>query len=288
MITPPPDMKYVGAHVSIEGGIHYAPIRAREIGAKSFALFTKNASRWKAKPISDKDAEQFRSNCIECGYTPDYILPHDSFLINLGNPDAENLRKSREAFHDEMERVAQLGLKYLNFHPGSHLNKMEIDKCLDLIAESLNYEFEHDLNTIAVIENTAGQGSNLGHEFEQIARIIDGVENKDRVGVCIDTCHTYSAGYDLRSEEGYDKVWNEFDRIIGLNYLKGMHINDDKRELGSKIDRHESIGLGTLGKDFFSRLMNDPRFDNMPLILETPDMTIWNREIEWLYAQIRN
>lgn len=279
-------MKYIGAHVSAEGGVQNTPLRAKEIGARAFALFTRNASRWRSAAIKPKDAEAFRLSCMESGYLPDMILPHDSFLINLGSPDSEKLEMSRTAFLDEFRRCELLGLSMLNFHPGSHLNRMDEDKCLDLIAESINYTLDVTEGVTAVIENTAGQGSNLGFRFDQIARIIDGVEDKDRVGVCVDTCHTYSAGYDLATPEGYKATWEEFDRVIGAGYLKAIHLNDDKRELGSRIDRHAPIGQGTLGKEFFIRLVNDPRFDDMPIILETPEPLLWPDEIAWLYSQI--
>jgi deoxyribonuclease-4 len=279
-------MKYIGAHVSAEGGVQNTPLRAKEIGARAFALFTRNASRWRSAAIKPKDAEAFRLSCMESGYLPDMILPHDSFLINLGSPDSEKLEMSRTAFLDEFRRCELLGLSMLNFHPGSHLNRMDEDKCLDLIAESINYTLDVTEGVTAVIENTAGQGSNLGFRFDQIARIIDGVEDKDRVGVCVDTCHTYSAGYDLATPEGYKATWEEFDRVIGAGYLKAIHLNDDKRELGSRIDRHACIGQGTLGKEFFIRLVNDPRFDDMPIILETPEPLLWPDEIAWLYSQI--
>ncbi len=214
------------------------------------------------------------------------ILPHDNFLINLGSPDAEKLEKSRKSFLDEMRRCEQLGLTLLNFHPGSHLKAMEVDACLDRIAESINMTLDQTQGVTAVIETTAGQGTNLGHDFAHVAHIISKIEDKTRVGVCVDTCHTYSAGYDLRSEEGYADTWRQFDDIIGRDYLRALHLNDDKRELGSRIDRHESIGRGTLGEDFFTRLVNDPRFDNMPLILETPDDSLWPEEIKWLYSRI--
>lgn len=278
-------MKFVGAHVSVEGGVAFAPLRARELGAEAFAIFTRNPSRWKSKAITEAEAEAFRLNCVKAGYTPAQILPHDSYLINLCAPDPQKLKLSRDAFLDEFVRCSQLGLTMLNFHPGSHLNSIDADKALDRIAESINITLEKTSGVTAVIENTAGQGSNLGHEFEQIARIIDGVEDKSRVGVCIDTCHAYSAGYDLSSEEGYDDVWNKFDSTIGAAYLRAMHLNDDKRELGSRIDRHESIGKGTIGESFFTRLMNDPRLDGKPMILETPDDSIWAQEIAWLYSR---
>ncbi|MDE6772096.1 MAG: deoxyribonuclease IV [Muribaculaceae bacterium] len=279
-------MKYIGAHVSVAGGVENAPSRAHAIGAKAFALFTGSSNRWVSKEISDKQAELFKNACEEFGYSPDVILPHDNFLINLGSPDTQKLAMSRKSFLDEMNRCARLGLKMLNFHPGSHLNQISEIECLDRIAESLNIILEHSEGVTAVLENTAGQGSNLGHSFEQLAHIIDKVEDKSRIGVCIDTCHAFSAGFDLLSEDGSEKTWKHFDETIGLNRLMGMHINDDKRELGSKIDRHASIGEGTLGNVFFSRLVNDPRFDNIPLILETPDESIWKNEIEWLYSQI--
>lgn len=280
------EMKYVGAHVSVAGGVENAPLEAQVIGAKSFALFTGSSNRWVSKAISPKQAELFAQRCLDAGFEPKHILPHDNFLINLGSPDEEKLQKSRKSFLDEMRRCEQLGLKMLNFHPGSHVNECTPEECLDRIAESLNMTLDKTSGVTAVIENTAGQGSNLGFSFAQIAHIIDKVEDKSRVGVCIDTCHAYSAGYDLRSEEGYEQTWKEFDEIIGKEYLKALHLNDDKKPLGSRIDRHESIGKGTLGLEFFRRLMNDPRFDDMPLILETPDDTLWPEEIELLYGLV--
>lgn len=280
-------MKFVGAHVAVNNGVSSAPINAHNIGAKAFALFTRNPSRWQSKPISKKEAQAFKENCEEFGYTPDHILPHDSYLINLGSPEEEGLEKSRSAFLDEMERCRQLGLTMLNFHPGSHLRKMEIESCLDRIADSINVTLDKTEGVKAVIENTAGQGSNLGFSFDQIARIIAGVKDKSRVGVCIDTCHAFAAGYDLSTAEGYETMWKSFDEIIGLPYLSGMHINDSKKGLGSHIDRHESLGKGAIGSVFFSFMMNDPRLDNIPLILETPDDTIWAEEIEWLYSLVK-
>lgn len=281
-------MKYIGAHVAAEKGVGNIPVNAHLIGAKSFALFTRNPSRWTSKPITDADAATFKENCIKYGYTPDVILPHDSFLINLGSPDAEKLQKSREAFLDELRRCEQLGLTMLNFHPGSHLKEIEVDACLDLIAESINDALAKTDGVKAVIENTAGQGSNLGYTFEQLAHIIDKVKDKTRVGVCFDTCHAHAAGYDMTTPEAYDATWSEFDRIVGFQYRCGMHINDTQKALGSKVDRHASIAQGVLGEDFWRRLMNDSRMDNIPLILETPDEEIWAQEIEWLYSLIEN
>lgn len=280
-------MKYIGAHVSVAGGVSNAPLEAHRIGAKAFALFTGSSSRWVSKAISDDEAARFKENCALYGFTPDIILPHDNFLINLGSPDPEKLEKSRKSFLDEMKRCMALGLTMLNFHPGSHLNAMTEDECLDRIAESVNIILDKTEGVTAVLENVAGQGSNIGHSFEQLAHIIDRIEDKTRIGVCIDTCHAYSAGFDLADPEGYEKTWEDFDRVIGMGYLRGMHLNDDKKPLGSRIDRHESIGLGTLGNAFFTRLVNDPRLDGIPMILETPDDSIWAQEIAWLYSQIK-
>ena len=280
-------MKLIGAHVSASNGVSQAPINAHAIGADAFALFTRNPSRWASKPISEKETIAFKENCEKYGYTSDKILPHDSYLINLGAPEAEKLEKSREAFLDEMQRCEQLGLTMLNFHPGSHLNMMPADDCLDLIAASINLTLEKTSGVKAVIENTAGQGSNLGFSFEQIAHIIDKVEDKSRVGVCIDSCHAFAAGYDLSTIDGYADTWRRFDEIIGFKYLSGMHLNDTKKGLASKVDRHETLGNGVLGADFFSFLMNDPRMDNIPLILETPDESIWAQEIAWLKSLIK-
>ncbi len=280
-------MKLIGAHVSAGNGVSQAPINAHNIGARSFALFTRNPSRWQSKPISDKEAETFKENCIKYGYSPNQILPHDSYLINLGAPDDEKLIMSREAFLDEMRRCEQLGLTLLNFHPGSHLKLISPDDCLDRIAESINITLDATKGVKAVIENTAGQGSNLGYAFAQIAHIIDKVEDKSRVGVCIDSCHAFAAGYDLSTPEGYESTWKEFDEVIGLQYLSAMHINDTKKGLASKVDRHAPLGQGMLGSEFFKLLMNDSRMDNIPLILETPDESLWAQEIQWLDSLVK-
>ena len=277
-------MKYIGAHVSASGGVENAPLNAHEIGAKAFALFTRNQRQWKSSPLTSRSIDLFKERCAAYGYLPSQILPHDSYLINLGHPEAEGLTKSREAFLDEMQRCEQLGLDRLNFHPGSHLNAFPIDDCLDRIAESINEALNQTSGVTAVIENTAGQGTNLGHTFEQIAHIIDLVEDKSRVGVCIDTAHTLAAGYDIKTTEGFIDTFDKFDKIIGFSYLRGMHINDSKKDLASKVDRHDSIGKGLMGLTTFKMLMNDPRFDNIPMILETPDETIWAEEISYLYG----
>ena len=279
-------MKFIGAHVSAEGGVENTPAAAISIGADAFALFTKNQKRWVAKPLTEKNISLFKDNMQKFGLRSDMVLPHDSYLINLGSPKEDGLIKSREAFIEGMNRCSQLGLKYLNFHPGSHLKEISDEECLKTIAESINIAHKSVKDVIAVIENTAGQGSNTGSRFEQIAYIIDHVDDKSRVGVCIDTCHAYSAGYDLATEEGYKKAFEDFDRVIGRNYLMAIHLNDSKKELGSRVDRHDSLGKGTLGIDFFKRFMNDPRFDNMPIVLETPDDAIWKAEIEWLKSLV--
>ncbi|MBQ3740008.1 MAG: deoxyribonuclease IV [Bacteroidales bacterium] len=277
-------MKYIGPHVSATGGVENAPLNAMAVGATAFALFTKNQRQWVSPPLSAKSIDAFKANCEKSGITPDFILPHDSYLINLGQPEEEALQKSRNAFFDEMKRCEQLGLKMLNFHPGSHLNKISLEDCLRRIAESINMALDQTHNVTAVIENTAGQGSNVGFSFQHIAYIIDKIEDKGRVGVCIDTCHTYSAGYDLKTEEGYQQTWKEFDETIGAHYLRAVHLNDTKKPFASHVDRHDSIGKGLLGMDFFQRFMRDPRFDDMPLILETPDETLWAEEIKLLHS----
>lgn len=276
-------MKYIGAHVSASGGVENAPINAKQIGANAFALFTKNQRQWVSPPLSTQSIKLFKENCEKFNFLPEYILPHDSYLINLGHPEQEGLDKSRSAFHDEMSRCEQLGLKMLNFHPGSHLNKETPEACLNRIAESINIALEQTKGVTAVIENTAGQGSNMGYQFEHLKYIIDKVEDKSRVGVCIDTCHTYTAGYDLVNQ--YNEVFNRFNDVVGWHYLKAIHLNDSKKPLASKVDRHDNIGKGLIGNDFFSRMMKDNRFNNMPIILETPDDTLWAEEIIWLRSE---
>ncbi|MDA0148775.1 deoxyribonuclease IV [Vibrio sp. LaRot3] len=274
--------KYIGAHVSAAGGVDQAPMRAREIGANAFALFTKNQRQWVAKPLEEKTISAFKANCKMLGFSADHILPHDSYLINLGAPEQEKLEKSRAAFIDEMERCNQLGLTLLNFHPGSHLKKITEQECLAKIAESINLAHQAVPNVIAVIENTAGQGTNLGWRFEHIAEIIEHVEDKSRVGVCIDTCHTFVAGYDLRTFEACEETFAEFDRVVGMKYLKAMHINDSKIELGGKVDRHHALGKGEIGWGCFEYIAQDARFDGIPLILETIEPELWPQEIEFI------
>ena len=296
-------MKFVGAHVSASGGVDNAPLNAMKIGAKAFALFTKNQRQWVAKPLEPKMIESFKANLKASGVLPKHVLPHDSYLINLGHPEVEKLEKSRAAFIDELERCEQLGLELLNFHPGSHLVKVgkkdsEYDDkimeaeltCLDVIAESMNLAIEatKGMNVKLVIENTAGQGSNLGYKFEHLAHIINKIEDKSRVGICLDTCHTFTGGYDLRTREAYDATMDEFERLVGFEYLSAMHINDSKPKLGSRVDRHHSLGEGEIGWDTFRFIMNDERMNNIPLVLETIDETIWDREIEQMYDMVES
>jgi deoxyribonuclease-4 len=264
--------------------VENAPLNAHGIGARAFAFFTKNQKQWVAPPLTKKSIDEFRKRCEEYDFKPHQILPHDSYLINLGSPDTEGLGRSRHSFTDEMKRCEQLGLDRLNFHPGSHLNRLTEEECLDLIAESVNIALEKTSGVIAVIENTAGQGTNLGYKFEHLKHIIDRVDDKSRVGVCIDTCHAYTSGYDLSTPEGFKKVFDEFERIVGFGYLKGMHLNESKKAFGSRVDRHDSLHKGELGDDVFGLIMNDPRFDGIPLILETPDETLWAEEIKYLYS----
>ena len=276
-------IKYVGAHVSAAGGVENAPLNAHKIGAKAFALFTKNQRQWKAKPLTCESIDAFKKNCDELGFGPDQVLPHDSYLINLGHPGREELEKSREAFIDEMERCRLLGINRLNFHPGSHLRKVSESECLATIAESINWALDKVDGVSAVIENTAGQGSNLGYRFEQLAEIIDQVEDQSRVGVCFDTCHAFAAGYDLRTHESCENVFADFERIVGFQYLKGMHLNDSKGAFLSRKDRHHSLGYGEIGWEPFRYIMQDHRFTNIPMVLETIEPVLWEGEIQALY-----
>ena len=276
--------KKIGAHVSATGGVENAPENAHAIGATAFALFTRNQRQWRSAPLSAKSIALFKERCAKYGYEAGDILPHDSYLINLGHPEAEGLEKSRAAFLDEMQRCEQLGLDRLNFHPGSHLKAMTEEACLTRIAESINWTLEQTTGVTAVIENTAGQGTNLGYTFEQLAYIIDKVDDKTRVGVCLDTAHTLAAGYEIRTEEGFRDTFAKFDAVVGFQYLRGMHINDSKKELATRVDRHDSVGKGVMGMKMFELLMNDARFDGIPLILETPDESLWAEEIKLLYS----
>jgi len=275
-------MKYIGAHVSAAGGVENAPLNAMKLGATGFALFTKNQKQWVAKDLTEDNIRKFRENMEKGGFSPEGVLPHDSYLINLGHPEIEKREKSLTAFKDEIKRAEQLGLKYLNFHPGSHLRQISEEECLSHIAASMNAAIADSESCILLIETTAGQGSNLGWRFEQIASIIDHVDDKSRVAVCIDTCHIFAAGYDIRTKEGYNRVMDEFDRIIGLKYLKAFHLNDAKSEFDSHVDRHNSLGEGNIGWDAFRFIIKDPRHEGIPMILETINPDIWAEEISKL------
>ena len=279
-------MKYLGAHVSAAGGVENAPIRAHEIGATGFALFTKNQRQWKAKPLTEENIEKFKENCQKYDFSMDAVIPHDSYLINLGHPEKAKLEKSRNAFVVEMQRCEKLGIKLLNFHPGSHLNKISEKECLKRNAESINIALDETEYVKAAIENTAGQGTNMGYRFEHLAEIIDQVDQKDRVGVCIDTAHAFAGGYDISTEEGFYDTFEQFGEIVGFEKLLGMHLNDSKKELGSQVDRHESLGDGLIGWTPFELIMKDDRFNEIPLILETPNPDRWPQEIKQLKGLI--
>lgn len=281
-------MKYVGAHVSASGGVFNAPINATKIGAKAFAFFTKNQRQWAAKPLDEETISKFKKELEISEILPRHVLPHDSYLINLGHPDREQRRKSLEAFVDELNRCDQLGLDKLNFHPGSHIKQISEENCLELISESMNEALRRTKNVQLIIENTAGQGSNLGYKLEHLGYLVDNCIDKDRVGVCIDTCHIFAAGYDIRTEESYKQTMKKFDTIIGFSYLKGMHLNDSKPDLGSHVDRHESLGKGKIGLEAFRLIMNDERIDDIPMVLETIDESIWAEEIKLLYSLVKN
>ena len=275
-------MKRIGAHVSTSGGVFNAPLNAARIGADAFAMFVKNQRRWDAPPLSAEEIAAFKDALRQSGISAEHVLVHDSYLINLGHPREAERKKSLNAFVDEIRRCEALGLRLLNFHPGSHLNEISAQVCLDNIAESLNFAIANTAGVKLVLENTAGQGSNLGYDFAQLAYVIGKISNKDRIGVCIDTCHAFAAGYDLRSPQAYERTMSEFDRAIGYKFLSGMHLNDTKNELGVRKDRHESLGRGFLGLAAFENIMNDPNIDEIPLILETIDDSLWAEEIALL------
>lgn len=273
-------MKYFGAHVSAAGGVFKAPANASAINADSFALFTKNQKRWNAPPLTEHDIHKFKAALKKSGIQPEMVLPHDSYLINLGNPDPEKREKSLISFIDEVKRCEQLGLTRLNFHPGSYLKQTDEQGGLELIADSMKQTLNATQSIILVIENTAGQGSTLGYSWEHLGNLIDLCEGDKRVGICIDTCHAFAAGYDFKND--FDRVFSDFETIVGFDRLKGMHLNDSRKGCGSRIDRHESIGKGEIGEECFKTLVADPRFDDIPLILETPDPDIWAEEIALL------
>jgi deoxyribonuclease IV len=277
-------VKRVGAHVHTEGGVQNAPLVAKQIGARAFALFTKNQRQWQAKPYDPATIAAFRENLAQMGFLPDHVLAHDTYLINLGTSDPTNRKKSTVAFLDELTRCHQLGIKLLNIHPGNHLNLVSQERCLELIAEAINSALEQTQGVTVVLENTAGQGSSVGHSFEQLAAIIAQVKDKGRIGVCYDTCHGFAAGYDIRTKPAYRATFAAFEKTIGFRYLRGVHLNDSMGELGCKKDRHRSLGKGAIGLEAFRMIMADDRFDEIPLILETDDESLWPQEIEMLYG----
>ncbi len=272
-------MYYLGAHVSAAGGVHNAISHAKSIGANALALFTKNQKQWKTAPLSTQDVQLFKQAMDDAGFTPKQVLPHDGYLINLGNPEPDKRRISVDAFIDEMQRVQLLGLDRLNFHPGAHLKLIPPEDSMLLIAQGIDEALQETEGVHAVIETTAGQGSALGRSFEELARIIELVKNRDRIGICIDTCHIFAAGYDIRTQEGFAHVMEEFNRLLGFNILMGMHLNDAKSAFDSQVDRHAPLGEGNLGLEPFKAIMADSRFENIPLILETTDPDRWSQEI---------
>lgn len=280
-------MKFVGAHVSASGGVFNAPINAAKIGAKAFALFTKNQRQWEGKPLTQEDIERFKRELDIAQILPKHVLPHDSYLINLGHPEAEAREKSLDAFLDEVKRCEALGLDKLNFHPGSHLKQMSEEACLERISASMNDVLRQTNGVTLVVENTAGQGSNLGYKMEHLGYLMENSIDKERVGVCIDTCHLFTSGYDIRDEKSYRQTMEKFATIVGFKYLKGMHLNDSKPDLGTRVDRHDSIGKGKLGIEPFTFIMNDERMNDIPLILETIDDSIWAEEIALLYSLVK-
>ncbi len=277
-------MKFIGAHVSASGGVFNAPINATKIGAKAFALFTKNQRQWDGKALTQEDIARFKEELAKAEILPKHVLPHDSYLINLGHPDVEQRAKSLNAFIDEVRRCELLGLDKLNFHPGSHLKQFSEEECLRTISDSMNEVLRQTQNVTLVVENTAGQGSNLGYKMEHLSFLMENSIDKERVGVCIDTCHLFTSGYDIRDEQSYKQTFEKFDTIVGFKYLKGMHLNDSKPDLGKRVDRHDSLGRGKLGLEPFRLMMNDARFNDIPLVLETIDDSLWAQEIALLYS----
>lgn len=275
--------KFVGAHVSIGGGLERAVTRAAELGARAFGLFLRSQRRWACEPLSRDAADRFRDACREHNFAPHQILPHGSYLLNCGSPDPEVLEKSRATLIDELKRCEMLGLVYYNFHPGSTCGAITAEECMDRIAESINLAHGETTYVIAVIENMCRQGHTIGGDFRELRGIVDRVKDKSRIGVCLDTCHAFAAGYDVSTREGFEEMMTDFDSIVGLPFLKAFHLNDSKGKLGSRLDRHENIGKGFIGPEGFRRIMNDPRLDHLPMILETPEMD-YAKEIALLYG----
>lgn len=278
----PPSEILVGAHTSSAGGVQNALYEGQRIGATTIQLFTANQKRWESKPLSKETVELWHHALAETGIRK--VMSHDSYLINLGAPDEEILFKSRKAFQEEAERCLELKIDYLNFHPGAAKHETP-EQCLNRICESLLLleGVVSSGTTRLLLEATAGQGSAVGHRFEHLAYIIQRVEKKIPIGVCIDTCHIFVAGYDIRTPEGWDQTLKEFDQVVGLNHLYAFHVNDSLKGCGSKVDRHASLGKGEIGIESFNFLMSDPRTRSLPKYLETPEgPEVWVKEIELL------
>ena len=275
-------MRFVGPHVSASGSPASAVANARAVGATGFALFVKNQRQWVGKPLPEAHIAEFRAAMAEAGFAAEQVLPHAGYLINLANPDPEMHAKSMASLLDELHRCEALGLDRLNLHPGSHLGKLSPEAACERVAQSINQALEKTRGVTVVLENTAGQGAYLGSTPEELARIVAGVSDKTRIGVCIDTAHAFGAGYDLRTPGGLEDFLASLDRTVGLGFLRGMHLNDSKAPLASHHDRHESLGLGHLGWAVFEAVAHDARLENIPLILETPDETRWAEEVRHL------
>ena len=273
----------LGAHTSAAGGVENALYEGKAIGATTVQLFTANQRQWKARSLSQEQVDLFTKALIETGLKD--IMSHDSYLINLGAPDPEVLTKSRQAFREEVIRCLQLGITYLNFHPGARLND-PLDVCLERIVESLlemKDLFKGKETLKLVIEATAGQGSTVGSRFEELGYIVDKLKDDLPIGICVDTCHIFAAGYDIRTKEGLEKTLQEFDKQIGLQYLMAFHMNDSQKGLGSHVDRHEELGKGLIGIEAFKAIMQHPRLRAVPKYLETPGgPSLWEKEIALL------
>jgi len=273
---------FVGPHVSAAGGAANAPRNARALAATGFALFVKNQRQWSAPPLSPAETDAFAEQMKACGYTAKQVLPHAGYLINLANPDDAMQEKSIAAFLDEARRCAALGLDKINVHPGSHLKLISPQAACARAAAALNRVLRQTDGITLVIENTAGSGGIIGSRFDELRMILDGIDAPSRIGFCLDTAHAFAAGYDIRTRDGFLKTMDEFDRLIGMSFLKGMHLNDSRAAFESHVDRHESLGAGVLGLEPFTCIMHDKRFQGMPLILETPDESCWADEVQML------
>ncbi|KAI9329742.1 apurinic/apyrimidinic endonuclease Apn1, partial [Obelidium mucronatum] len=286
-------LKWVGPHASAAGGPANAVGYTSRVGGRAFALFLGSQRKWERPPLTDAAVAAFKQQCADNNFNKAHIVPHGSYLINLGNPDAEKRKKGLDAFLEDVSRCERLGIELYNFHPGSTVGECSIEHSISLIAEGINEAIAKTPSVILVIENMAGQGNTVGRTFEELRQIIDLVENKERVGVCLDTCHLFASGYDIRTAEKFDGVMKDFDRIVGLQYLKAMHLNDSMTDLNSGKDRHDHIGNGKIGLEAFRFIMNDDRFNSMPMVLEVPvdpktEIAIYTREINLLYSLVED